>query len=264
MKVAYEGRTVSHLGPDRTAKQIQRRAYWVAWSKDVRTYIRGCEACARYTRSEAPHQGFLQEAPVGEPWERIAIDITGPHPVSKSGNRFILTVLDHFSKWTEAFAIRNHEAITVAQLLADQVFARFGIPRQLLSDRGQEFESNLMKELCLALGIDKLRTTAYKPSTNGALERFHRTLNSMLAKVVADHHRDWDERLQSVMAAYRASPHSSTVFSPNYVLLGRECRAPLDLLVGPPEAEEKDWESMDSFVFHQQKIRREAYQLVRQ
>ena len=208
----------------------------MAWSKDVRTYIRGCEACARYTRSEAPHQGFLQAAPVGEPWERVAIDITGPHPVSKSGNRFILTVLDHFSKWTEAFAIRNHEAVTVAKLLADQVFARFGIPLQLLSDRGQEFESNLMKELCLALGIEKLRTTAYKPSTNGALERFHRTLNSMLAKVVEDHHRDWDERLQAVMAAYRASPHSSTGFSPNYVLLGRECRAPLDLLVGPPEA----------------------------
>ena len=255
MKVAHEGRTGGHLGPDRTAKQIQRRAYWVAWSKDVRTFIRGCEACARYTRSDAPHQGFLQAAPVGEPWERVAIDITGPHPVSKSGNRFILTVLDHFSKWTEAFAIRNHEAVTVAKLLADQVFARFGIPLQLLSDRGQEFESNLMKELCLALGIDKLRTTAYKPSTNGALERFHRTLNSMLAKVVEDHHRDWDERLQAVMAAYRASPHSSTGFSPNYVLLGRECRAPLDLLVGPPEAEEKNWGSMDSFVFHQQKIK---------
>jgi hypothetical protein len=139
VKVAHEGRTGGHLGPDRTAKQVQRRAYWDAWSKDVRTFIRGCDACARYTRSDAPHQGLLQEAPVGEPWERVAIDITGPHPVSKLGNRFILTVIDHFSKWTEAFAIRNHEATTVAKLLADQVFARFGIPLQLLSDRGQEF-----------------------------------------------------------------------------------------------------------------------------
>ena len=118
----------------------------------------------------------MQVAPVGEPWERVAIDITGPHPVSKAGNRFILTVLDHFSKWTEAFPLRNHEAVTVARVLADQVFARFGIPRQLLSDRGAEFEGSLMKELCLALEIEKLRTTAYKPSTNGALERFHQDL----------------------------------------------------------------------------------------
>ena len=116
----------------------------------------------------------------------------------------------------------------------------------------------------LSPGHRKLRTTAYKPSTNGALERFHRTLNSMLAKVVEDHHRDWDDRLQSVMAAYRASPHSSTGFSPNYVLLGRECRAPLDLLVGPPPEEEDRWGSTDAYVFHQQKIKREAYQLVRQ
>ena len=182
--MAHEGRTGGHLGPDRTAKQVQRRAYWVAWHKDVKAYIRGCDACARYTRGEAPKQGLLQSAPVGEPWERIAIDITGPHPVSKAGNRYILTVLDHFSKWAEAFPIRNHEATTVARLLADQVFSRFGIPLQLLSDRGQEFESHLMLELCAALGIEKLRTTAYKPSTNGAVERFHRTLNSMLAKVV--------------------------------------------------------------------------------
>ena len=77
-----------------------------------------------------------------------------------------------------------------------------------------------MKELCAALGIEKLRTTAYKPSTNGALERFHRTLNSMLAKVVDDNHRDWDDRLQAVMAAYRASPHDSTGFTPNFRFVG--------------------------------------------
>jgi transposase InsO family protein len=263
MEVAHQGRTGGHLGPDRTAKQVQRRAYWVAWGKDVKAFVRACSQCACYSRAEAPRQGYMQAAPVGEPWERVAIDITGPHPASKTGNRYILTVLDHFSKWTEAFPIRNHEAVTVAKILADQVFARFGIPLQLLSDRGQEFESSLMKELCAALGIEKLRTTAYKPSTNGALERFHRTLNSMLAKVVDDNQRDWDDHLQSVMAAYRASPHDSTGFTPNFVLLGRECRAPLDLLVGPPPSEEERWGSIDAFVYRQQQIKREAYAAVR-
>ena len=85
----------------------------------------------------------------------------------------------------------------------------------------------------------------------------------MLAKVVADHHRDWDDRLQAVMAAYRASQHDSTGFSPNFILLGRECRAPLDLLVGPPKSEEEEWGSCDSYVFRQQQVRREAYDAVR-
>ena len=263
VEVAHRGRTGGHLGPDRTSKQVQQRAYWVAWSRDVRAFVRACPECACYTRTDAPHQGLMQVAPVGEPWERVAMDITGPHPVSKAGNRFILTVLDHFTKWTEAFPLRNHEAVTVARVLADQVFARFGIPRQLLSDRGAEFEGSLMKELCRVLEIEKLKTTAYKPSTNGAIERFHRTLNSMLAKVVDENHRDWDERLQAVMAAYRASPHDSTGFSPNFLLLGRECRAPLDLLVGPPPKEEGEWGSHDPYVFRQQQIRREAYAAVR-
>ena len=82
-------------------------------------------------------------------------------------------------------------------------------------------------------------------------------------EVVQENQRDWDERLQSVMAAYRASPQESTGFSPNFVLLGRECRAPLDLLLGPPPSEEHAWGSTDDFVYHQQQIKRDAYRLVR-
>ena len=252
------------MGVDRTAKQVQQRAFWTSWSKDVRQFVRACPDCACYLRGKAPRQGYLQSAPVGEPWERISIDICGEFPTSRSGNRYILTVLDLFSRWAESFPIRNHEASTVARVLSEQVFSRFGIPKQILSDRGAEFESALMRELCHALGIDKLRTTSYKPSTNGAVERFHRTLNAMLAKTVEPNQRDWDERVQSVMAAYRASPHSSTGFSPNFLLLGRECRAPLDLIVGPPPGEDHHWESTNDFVLRQQVIKRQAYQVARE
>ena len=80
------------------------------------------------------------------------------------------------------------------------VFSRFGIPLQLLSECGKEFENSLLSELCRLCDIDKIKTTSYRPSTNGGCERFHRTLNSMIAKVVADNHKDWYEYL---MAAYR-------------------------------------------------------------
>jgi len=145
---------------------------------------------------------------VGEPWEQVSIDITGPHPRSQRQNQYILTLVDHFSKWAETIPIRNHTAPTVAKALMVHVFTKFGAPRQLLTDCGPEFESLLFSELMKWMEIDKVRTTAYKPSTNDAVERLHRTLNSMLGKVVKDSQRDWDDRLPYVMAAYRASPLS--------------------------------------------------------
>ena len=132
---------------------------------------------------------------VGAPWERIGIDLTGIHPRSRRGNCYFLTYVDHFTKFAEAFPIPNKEAVTVARVLVEQVFPRFGIPIQILGDQGKEFDNNLLNGLCDVLGIDKIRTTPYKASTNGAVERFHRTLNATLGRVVSESQRDWDEKL---------------------------------------------------------------------
>jgi len=137
-------------------------------------------------------------------------------------------------KWAETFALSNHTALTVAKVLVTQVFSKFGTPKQILSDQGPEFESELFKDVMKWLEIDKIRCSPYRPSTNSACERFHRTLNSMLAMVVKESQRDWDNHLPIVMAAYRASPHGSTGYSPNRLFLGRETRMPLDLIIGAP------------------------------
>ena len=123
---------------------------------------------------------------VGMPWEVMSIDITGPHPKSSRGNVYILTAMDSFSKFAFAFPMRNQEAITVAKILVDQVFTFFGTPMRILSDQGKNFESQLFQELCRCMNIEKVRTSSYKPSTNGQQERFHRTLNAMIAKVVKE------------------------------------------------------------------------------
>ena len=126
----------------------------------------------------------------GEPWERLGIDITGPHPKSSRGHIYILTVIDHFTKWVELFPIRNQEAATVAKILVDRVICVHGCPLQILTDQGPNFESTLFQELCRLLAVDKIRTTPYKPSTNGNIERFHGTMHSMLAKLVSE--QQWD------------------------------------------------------------------------
>ena len=110
--------------------------------------------------------------------------------------------------------------------------------------------------------IDKLRTSAYQPSTNGAVERFHRTLNTMMGKVVSQSQRDWDERLPALMAAYRASPHEATGFSPNRLFLGREVRTPLDVIMGLP-AEQCEVQTMDEFVQLTQQQMSEAFTVAR-
>ena len=141
------------------------------------------------------------------PWT-LLVHIHAHHEVIS-----IITLDDQLSKWAEAVPLTKHTAPTVARALMTHVFSRFGAPRQLLSDRGPEFESALFTHMMEWMEIDKLRTTPYKPSTNGVVERFHRTLNSMLGKVVSDSQRDWDEHLPLVMAAYRSSPHSATGYA---------------------------------------------------
>ena len=263
MSLAHEGMTGGHLGFEKTKNQVQRRAYWPGFSKDVSHFCQACAPCSQYRRGSAPKQGLLEPLVVGDVMERISIDITGPHPTSSLGHKYMLTVVDHFSKWADAFPIRNQEARTVAQVLVDKVFCYLGMPLQILSDQGINFQSELFKELCEMMNIEKIRTSAYKPSTNGAVERFHRTLNSMIGKVVAENHRNWHELIPQIMAAYRASEHSATGFSPNRIMLGRECRAPIDLILGIPGDTESIF-SHDQFIQtkHEQMIY--CYNLVRE
>jgi len=263
LSVIHGGMTGGHLARRRTAASIQSRAYWPTWSSDLDTFLKECEPCARYHRGSAPRKAALRTPLVGEPWIRVSVDITGPHPRSSKSNQYILTLVDHFSKWAEAIPLRNHTAPTVARALMVHVFSKFGAPLQLLTDRGSEFESELFQELMKWMEIDKLRTTAYHPSCNGVVERFHRTLNSMLGKVVSESQRDWDERLPLVLAAYRATPHESTGMTPNKLFLGHEVRMPIDLVMGLPTEECGEGMNTHDYLVKLHQNATEAFQLAR-
>ena len=103
----------------------------------------------------------------------------------------------------------------------EQLFCRFGTPLSILSDQGKEVDGRILREVCRLFGIDKRWTTPYKPSTN-QVERLHRTINAVLGKTVAENQKDWDIRLPYVMAAYRATRHESTGYSPNFLTMCRE------------------------------------------
>jgi transposase InsO family protein len=263
VELAHSGMTGGHLGVRKTMAQVQKRAYWPQWREFVRLVVRQCPVCARVFRGTPPRQGRMQTMTVGAPMERIGVDITGPHPVSATGYKYILTVVDHFTKWAEAYPIRNQEASTVARVLTKEFFSRFGCPRQILTDQGPNFESKLFQDLCRRLDIDKVRTSPYRPSTNGVVERFHRTLNSMLTKVVSDNHRDWDLHLPFVLTAYRASESESTGYTPNRLFLSREVVLPIDLVVGDSLVAPK-LQTADDFVETQMERIQEDFSQARQ
>ena len=159
------------------------------------------------------------------------MDILGPLPQSDKGNRYILVIADYFTKWAEAFPIPNQEAKTVAEVFVTEFVLRFGAPRTLHTDQGRNFESELFRHVCSLLDIHKTRTTPYHPCSDGLVERFNRTLTTMLSNFVNSNQSDWDVILPYVMMAYRSSVQSSTKFTPYEAVFGHQIVLPVDLLL---------------------------------
>ena len=172
-------------------------------------------------------QAPLQLVTVGVPMERVAVDIAGPFPVSASGNRYVVVLIDYFSKWPEVFPLPNQEAETVARALVDGIFCRFGVPDELHSDQGRNFESNLFRECCQLLGIRKTRTTPLHPQSDGMVECFNRTLVQEIAKRCRHGQNDWDLYIPSILLSYRSAVHEATGYTPAQLMMGRDLRLPM-------------------------------------
>ena len=130
------------------------------------------------------------------------MDIIGPLPRTRQGNRFILVLSDYATRYPEAIPLRNITAKKVAEVLIE-IFARHGIPGKILTDQGTNFTSSLLGELYKLIGVTALRTSPYHPQTDGLVERFNRTLKGMLRKVLKGEKRNWDTMVPYVLFAYR-------------------------------------------------------------
>ena len=239
LEYAHSHITAGHLGESRTFDRIQQRFYWVGYRNDVLRFCKQCTQCQRRKNPPRKAKAPMKQYLVGAPLERIALDILGPLPETTDGNKFILVIADYFTKWTEAYPMKSADAETVAKILVDEFICKFGLPRQIHSDQGRQFESKLFQSLCSVLQIDKTRTTPFHPASDGLVEKFNSTLENMLSKYVSEEQRVWDVHLQVLMLAYRSSLHESTGHTPCNMMLGREIHLPLDLLYGPsPEPQD--------------------------
>ncbi|GBM52432.1 Retrovirus-related Pol polyprotein from transposon 412 [Araneus ventricosus] len=164
----------------------------------------------------------------------MALDILGPFPVTTKGNRYVLVLMDYFTKLPEAIPIPDQEASTVAEELVRSWISCYGVPMILHSDQGTNFNSALFTELCKLLGILKTRTTALHPESDGMVERFNRTILNNLSLFVSRNQADWDTHLPLFLLAYRSAEHEVTGLTPAEMLFGRTLRLPCDILFGRP------------------------------
>ena len=218
-----------HLGVKRTLLRTKNRFFWPKMAIQIKDFVRNCQVCAQTKLNCHNEKAPLQPIEVNEPFVFWAMDYMGPLPETSRGNKHLLVVMDHFTKWCEVFPTADQKASTIAEILVNRVFSRFGPPTIIHSDQGRNFESNLMQEVCSLMGIHKSRTTAYHPQCDGQVERQNRTLQEMLAAFVSDHRDDWDNWVSLAVYAYNTSCHESTGFCPYELVFGRSARTPLEL-----------------------------------
>ena len=183
-----------------------------------------CKSC-----TEAKKKAPLLPIPVEGAFDRVAVDVLGPFPPSNKGNRYIVVFSDYLTRWCEEFPVPSVEATVIARLLVDEIISRHGAPRVLLSDRGTNFLSKIVADVCKIFQIHKVNTSSYHPQTDGLVERFNSTLCQSLSMYVAKNQKDWDDFIPLILFAHRTSVLEAIGDSPFYVLYGREPRLPIDV-----------------------------------
>jgi hypothetical protein len=180
--------------------------------------------------SSLPKAHLIPLPVISEPFTRVLIDIVGPlQTCSKSANRFVLTVMDMATHYVEAIPMKEHTAISVANALA-LVFSHFGFPKEIQSDLGTEFCSDLMKTLLESFDIKHIKSSAFHPESQGQLEQFHRTMKNMIRTLDDKFKEDWDIALPWILFAYRECPVETLGFSPFELLYAYQVRGPLSLI----------------------------------
>ena len=194
--------SLSHPGIRATQRLITTRYVWPGMNSDIRKWTRSCLQCQRSKVQRHTVAPFGSFSTPDVRFDKVHIDIVGPLPPS-NGYKYLLTCIDRFTRWPEAFPITDITAVSVAQAFTHTWISRFGVPSTVTTDRGRQFESTLWTAFTQLLGTKHLRTTAYHPTSNGLIERFHRQLKASLK--AQPHPEHWTDALPLVLLGIRSA-----------------------------------------------------------
>lgn len=250
---------MGHLGSERVVSLARDRFYWPHMQNDIEHYISNVCQCIKRKTPTLKQRAPLEPITSTAPFELISIDFLHLEK-SSNGCEYILVIVDHFTRYAQAYGTRNKSAKTVAQKLFNDFFPRYGFPERIHHDQGGEFENKLFAELEKSCGVAHSRTTPYHPQGNGKAERFNRTLLGMLRTLSDSQKSRWAENLNKVVHAYNCTRHEVTGFSPFFLLFGRHPRLPIDLIL-ETETQPNRSSSHTQYVQKWSKAMKEAYQL---
>ncbi|GJU40330.1 reverse transcriptase domain-containing protein [Tanacetum coccineum] len=228
LKACHNGPTGGHHGPNYTAKKVfDSGFYWPTIYRDAHDLVTRCDTCQRQgkisQRDEMP-QNSIQVCEIFDVW---GIDFMGPFPSSR-GNKYILVAVDYLSKWVEAKALPTNDARVVVKILKS-LFARFGTPRAIISDRGTHFCNDQFSKVMLKYGVTHRLATAYHPQTSGQVEVSNRGLKRILERTVGENRASWSDKLDDALWAFRTTFKTPIGCTPYKLVYGKACHLPIEL-----------------------------------
>lgn len=240
LELAHDGRFSGHLGPRKTYLKLAQKYFWPGIRKDVTDYVSKCFPCQKVGAPSARIPPFpLVKVPViSEPFTTLQLDVVGPLPKTSRGNEYLLTILDLATRYPHAVPLRSISANIIVRALLD-FCTHFGMPSTIQTDGASYFTGHKFNQALKEWGIRHRVSSPYHPQTQGAIERSHQTMKSILRKYIVAFNTSWDDNLPYMLYVMRDTPCATLGFSPFELLFAHTVRGPLYLarehMLGNPE-----------------------------
>nr|GEX87236.1 reverse transcriptase domain-containing protein [Tanacetum cinerariifolium] len=228
LEACHNGPTRGHHSTNLTAKKVFDSGFFLPTIyKDAHELVKHCDSCQRQGKilqhDEMP-QNSIQICEIFDIW---GIDFMGPFPSSR-GNKYILVAVDYLSKWVEAKALPTNDAQVVCKFLKS-LFARFGTPWAIISDRGGHFCNDQFAKVMRKYGVTHRLFTAYHPQTSGQVEVSNGGLKRILERTIGQNRASWLDKLDDALWAFRTAYKTTIGCTPYKLMYGKACHLPMEL-----------------------------------
>lgn len=222
--------TSGHAGVNRMLSNIKKYYFWPGLTSDVTNFVKRCKSCQlhKFTNHKIKEPMVITST-ANSALERISLDLMGPLEVDNYNNKYILTIQCDLTKFVEAYPLQKKDAETVSRTFAYNFLLRYGIPKEIITDRGTEFLSSIMTETCRLLNIKKMHSTAYHHETLGGLENTHKHLAAYLRIQCENNKTDWSDWINFWCFSFNTTVHCETKYTPYELVFGKICNIPSNL-----------------------------------